>query len=105
MIRAGRFAGIGDEITVVVQKARPIATGTAVGAAAATKVRRGDVRRALVVRTKKGVTRPDGTVVRFDDNACILLNNKKEPAGSRIIGAIALEAGQKKVLSLAPKII
>ena len=65
-----------DEIVVVIQKDRPIPQWTAAGSAAANKVRRGDVRRAVVVRTKKETRRPDGRWIRFDDNAAVLLNNK-----------------------------
>ena len=96
----------GDEIVVVVQKARPISN--APGQANTQKVRRGDVRHAVIVRTKKEMTRPDGRVIRFDDNACVLLNNKKEPLGTRVNGVVANElraAGWGKIASLAPKVI
>ncbi|PWN45354.1 ribosomal protein L14 [Ceraceosorus guamensis] len=104
------LARVGDEIVVVIQKAKPIAhtTGNVSAAALAARVRRGDVRRAVVVRTKKEIQRADGRVVRFDDNACVLLNNKKEPAGTRINGAVSQELrhhGWSKILSLAPKVV
>ncbi|KAJ1032625.1 hypothetical protein NDA16_000648 [Ustilago loliicola] len=97
---------VGDEIVVVVQKARPISNVP--GQASTQKVRRGDVRHAVIVRTKKEMTRPDGRVIRFDDNACVLLNNKKEPLGTRVNGVVANElraAGWGKIASLAPKVI
>ncbi|KDN46040.1 hypothetical protein RSAG8_04547, partial [Rhizoctonia solani AG-8 WAC10335] len=70
------MAKVGDEIVVVIRRARPISS-TALASATAIKVRKGDVRRALVVRTKKEVMRPDGRYIRFDDNAGVLLNNVK----------------------------
>ena len=72
--------GVGDEIVCVVKRARPI-PATALLSSTAVKVKKGDVRRALIVRTKKPFARPDGRIVRFDDNACVLLNNKKEMIG------------------------
>ncbi|PWN93340.1 ribosomal protein L14 [Acaromyces ingoldii] len=105
------LARIGDEIVVVVKKARPIAHGTQAGpASAAPKVRKGDVRRAVVVRTSKETTRKlgDGRTVRFDDNACVLLNQRKEPLGTRITGVVGAELRQKgwsKILALAGKVV
>ncbi|PWN27128.1 ribosomal protein L14 [Jaminaea rosea] len=101
------LATVGDEIVVVIQKARPIPLN-ATGPASAPKIRRGDVRHAVVVRTRKELKRPDGRVVRFDDNACVLLNNRKEPLGTRISGAVASELrgrGWGKILSLAGKVV
>ncbi|KAG8931417.1 hypothetical protein FRC03_011389 [Tulasnella sp. 419] len=101
------MASVGDEIVVVIQKARPI-PATASGSANALKVRRGDVRRALVVRTKKESKRPDGRIIRFDDNAAVLLNNKKELLSSRINGVVSADLRMKgwgKIASLAPKVI
>lgn len=72
------------------------------------KVKRGDVRRAVIVRTKKSITRPDGTSIRFDDNAAVLINNKKEPVGSRVTGVVASEVrnkGWSRIASLATKIV
>ena len=68
----------------------------------------GDVMNAVVVRTKKGVRRPDGSVIRFDENAAVLLNNKKEPVGTRIFGPVTRELrGEQfmKIISLAPEVI
>ncbi|CAO1617482.1 unnamed protein product [Parajaminaea phylloscopi] len=101
------LATVGDEIVVVIKKARPIALN-ATASASAPKIRRGDVRHAVVVRTKKELQRPDGRIVRFDDNACVLLNNKKEPMGTRINGTVASELrgrGWGKILSLAGKVV
>ncbi|KAI5476267.1 hypothetical protein MNV49_007904 [Pseudohyphozyma bogoriensis] len=101
------MARIGDEIVVVVKKARPVPATLAAGAQAA-KVRRGDVRRAVVVRTKYPTRRPDGRYVRFDDNAAVLVNSKKEMIGNRIGGVVAAELRAKgwgKICSLAPKVI
>lgn len=99
----------GDEVVVVVQKARPIPTNQIPGSSAnALKVRRGDVRHAVIVRTKKEAQRPDGRVVKFDDNACVLLNNRKEPLGSRVNGVVSSELRERgwgKILSLAPKVV
>src|SRR5436190_23539201 len=100
---------IGDRIVVVVQKQRSFGpeTGNAgsTSVAAANKVRRGDIRHAVVVRTAKKYQRPDGSVVKFDDNACVLINKNGEPIGSRVSGVVAAELRQKqwsKILSLAP---
>jgi len=80
----------GDRIIVVVQKQRSFGPeagpGGSVSVAAANKVRRGDIRHAVVVRTHKKYQRPDGSVVRFDDNACVLINKAGEPIGSRLNG-------------------
>lgn len=95
----------GDEVVVVIKKVRGL---TNYNAAGAPKVRRGDVKHAVIVRTKKEITRADGKVIRFDDNACVLINNKKEPLGTRINGVVASElraAGWGKIASLAPKVV
>ena len=78
----------GDRIIVVVQKSRSMGEGGPGGtsAAAANKVRRGDIRHAIIVRTAKKVQRKDGMVVRFDDNACALIGKNGEPLGTRING-------------------
>ncbi|GAA6019703.1 hypothetical protein JCM10207_009235 [Rhodosporidiobolus poonsookiae] len=105
------MARIGDEIVVVVKRARPnplTGPGASSGAGGAPKVRRGDVRRAVVVRTKYPTRRPDGRYVRFDDNAAVLVNNKKEMVGNRIGGVVAAELrarGWGKIVSLAPKVV
>ncbi|KAL1405082.1 54S ribosomal protein L38, mitochondrial [Vanrija albida] len=107
-------ATVGDEVTCVINKARPITLGGP--ATNVQKVRRGDVRRAVIVRTKKPIMRSDGRVVRFDDNACVLLNNKGDVLGTRITGVVSAELRKidggadpngrwSKVLSLAPKIV
>ncbi|KAF8680233.1 universal ribosomal protein uL14 family [Rhizoctonia solani] len=104
-MRSG-MAKVGDEIVVVIRRARPI-SATALASATAIKVRKGDVRRALVVRTKKEVMRPDGRYIRFDDNAAVLLNNKKELLGTRIGGVVSADLrmkGWSKIASLAPKV-
>lgn len=92
-----RYAGIGDIIKVSVKEAIPRG-----------KVKKGDVHNALVVRTKKGVRRRDGSLIRFDSNAAVILNNKLEPIGTRVFGPVAreLRAGNHiKILSLAPEVL
>lgn len=98
----------GDEIVCVVKRARPINPSLLGTQAATLKVKKGDVRHAVIVRTKKEVSRPDGRYIRFDDNACILLNQKKEPLGTRVLGVVAAELRQKKwmkLVSLAPRVV
>lgn len=100
------WGSVGDEIVVVVQKARPISAATQ-ASVNAIKVRRGDVRRAVIVRTRKPVRRPDGSFIRFDDNAAVLLNNKKEMLGTRIGGIVSADLrlkGWGKIVSLAPRV-
>jgi len=97
----------GDRIIVVVQKQRNFGpeSGGAVSVSAANKVRRGDIRHAVVVRTAKEMQRKDGSVVKFDDNACVLINKGGEPIGSRMNGVVGKELRDKrwsKILSLAP---
>lgn len=97
----------GDRIVVVVQKQRNFGpeSGGAVSVSAANKVRRGDIRHAVVVRTAKKYQRPDGSVVKFDDNACVLINKGGEPIGSRMNSVVGKELRNKKwskILSLAP---
>ncbi len=92
-----KYASIGDVIVVTVKDAIPNA-----------RVKRGEVRRAVVVRTKKGLPRPDGTYIRFDDNAAVLLDTQREPVGTRIFGPVARELrGRKfmKIISLAPEVL
>ncbi|AAO09260.1 50S ribosomal protein L14 [Vibrio vulnificus] len=93
-----RYAHIGDVIKVTVKEAIPRG-----------KVKKGDVLKAVVVRTRKGVRRPDGSVIRFDRNACVLLNNNTEqPIGTRIFGPVTRELrGDKfmKIVSLAPEVL
>ena len=90
-------ASIGDIIVVTVKDAIPNA-----------RVKRGEVRRAVVVRTKKGIPRPDGSYIRFDDNAAVLLDVQREPVGTRIFGPVARELrGRRfmKIISLAPEVL
>ncbi|KAI4184167.1 MAG: hypothetical protein L6R41_004933 [Letrouitia leprolyta] len=102
-----RHARIGDRIIVVVQKSRNLGEagpGGSTGSNTAAKVRRGDIRHAIVVRTAKKVQRPDGMVVKFDDNACALIGKNGEPIGTRINGVVGSELRDKKwskILSLA----
>ena len=94
---------------MVVQKQRNFGPesgpGGSVSVSAANKVRRGDIRHAVVVRTAKQYSRPDGSVVKFDDNACVLINKGGEPIGSRLSSVVGQELRGKKwskILSLAP---
>ncbi|CAH6784467.1 50S ribosomal protein L14 [Vibrio fortis] len=93
-----RYAHIGDIIKVTVKEAIPRG-----------KVKKGDVLKAVVVRTRKGVRRPDGSVIRFDSNACVLLNDTTEqPVGTRIFGPVTRElrnAKFMKIVSLAPEVL
>lgn len=92
-----RYAGIGDTIVVTVKSAVP-------GGGDAKK---GTVSKAVVVRTKKEIRRPDGSYIRFDDNACVLLNNAGELRGTRIFGPVAreLRSNYMKIVSLAPEVL
>ena len=92
-----RYAGIGDIIKVSVKDAIPRG-----------KVKKGDVFSAVVVRTKKGVRRPDGSLIRFDGNAAVLLNNQMQPIGTRIFGPVTRELRSErfmKIISLAPEVL
>ena len=92
-----RYAGIGDIIKVSIKDAIPRG-----------RVKKGDVYNAVVVRTAKGVRRPDGSLIRFDGNAAVLLNNKLEPIGTRIFGPVTRELrGERfmKIVSLAPEVL
>jgi large subunit ribosomal protein L14 len=92
-----RYAGIGDVIKVTVKDAIPRG-----------KVKKGDVYNAVVVRTRKGVRRPDGSLIRFDGNAAVLLNNQLQPIGTRIFGPVTRELrGERfmKIISLAPEVL
>lgn len=91
-----RYASIGDTIVVTVKRALPSGG-----------VKKGTVSKALIVRTKKEIRRPDGSYIRFDDNACVLLNEAKEMRGTRIFGPVAREVRAKnmKVVSLAPEVL
>ena len=92
-----RYAGIGDVIVGTVKDANPGGT-----------VKKGEVVRAVVVRTRKGSRRPDGTYIRFDDNACVIIDTNKQPRGTRIFGPVARELRDRKfmrIVSLAPEVI
>jgi len=92
-----RYAGIGDIIKVSIRDAIPRG-----------KVKKGEVYSALVVRTRKGVRRPDGSVIRFDGNAAVILNANLQPIGTRIFGPVTRELrGEKymKIISLAPEVL
>ncbi|GBB99107.1 hypothetical protein RclHR1_03410020 [Rhizophagus clarus] len=111
----GRYGRIGDPITVVIKKARPISQtasttspSAASNPAAKLQIRKGEVKKALIVRTRKEMRRPDGRYIKFDDNACILLNNKQEPLGTRVLGVVGAELRNKKwgkVISLASRVV
>ena len=92
-----RFARVGDIIVATVKTATPGAT-----------VKKGEVVRAVIVRTNKPVRRNDGSQVRFDDNAAVVINNAKEPRGTRIFGPVARELRDRqfmKIVSLAPEVL
>ena len=92
-----RYAHVGDVIVVSVKEAIPRG-----------RVKKGEVRKAVVVRTSKAIRRPDGTVIRFDTNAAVLLNNQNEPMGTRIFGPVPRELRAKnymKTISLAPEVL
>ena len=92
-----RYATIGGVIVVAVREALPRA-----------KVKKGDVKRAVIVRTKKEIRRPDGSYIRFDDNSAVLIDASGEPIGTRIFGPVARELRAKKfmkIISLAPEVL
>ena len=92
-----RYASIGDLIVVSVKEAIPNG-----------KVKKGDVAKAVVVRTAKEIGRPDGSFIRFDTNSAVLIDGQKEPVGTRIFGPVARELRAKrfmKILSLAPEVL
>ena len=92
-----RYAGVGDIIKVTVKDAAPRG-----------RAKKGDVYNAVVVRTAKGVRRPDGSLIKFDNNAAVLLNNKLEPSGTRIFGPVTRELRTErcmKIVSLAPEVL
>ena len=91
-----RYARVGDKIVVAVKNAIPNG-----------EVKKGSVSKAVVVRVSKEYRRPDGSYVRFDDNACVLLNNAGEMRGTRIFGPVAREVreGYTKIVSLAPEVL
>ncbi|KAJ3125065.1 hypothetical protein HK098_000622 [Nowakowskiella sp. JEL0407] len=113
VIGGARHASLGDEIVCVVKKAKTVAntsgdSSSAVATGGIARLKKGEVSRGLVVRTRKEVRRLDGTYVRFDENAVVMLNKQGQPIGNRIMGPIAAECRQKrwgKVVALAQKIV
>ncbi len=91
-----RYASVGDIIVVAIKHV-----------IASSEVKKGAVSKAIIVRTKKEIRRPDGSYIRFDDNACVLLNNAGELRGSRIFGPVAreLRSTNMKIVSLAPEVL
>jgi large subunit ribosomal protein L14 len=92
-----KYASIGDVVVVSVKEAIPNS-----------KVKKGEVHKAVVVRTRRAVRRPDGSYIRFDDNSAVLINNQLEPIGTRIFGPVARELRAKKfmkIVSLAPEVL
>ena len=92
-----RYASVGDVIVASVKKATPTA-----------KVKKGKVVKAVIVRTHKEIQRENGSLIRFDDNAAVILDDKREPIGTRIFGPVAREvryAGFMKIVSLAPEVV
>lgn len=92
-----RYASLGDVIVVSVKEASPNS-----------KVKKGDVMKAVIVRTAKEVGRPDGSYIKFDSNSAVLIDNQREPVGTRIFGPVARELRAKqfmKILSLAPEVL
>jgi large subunit ribosomal protein L14 len=92
-----RYASIGDVIVVSVKDAIPNG-----------RVKKGEVRRAVVVRTAKSIPRPDGSFIKFDDNAAVLIDAAREPVGTRIFGPVARELRARrfmKIISLAPEVL
>lgn len=81
--------GLGDRIVVVVQKQRNFGPESSTSTGIANKVRRGDIRHAVVVRAAKEMQRPDGSIVKFDDNACVLVNKTGDPIGTRMNGQLS----------------
>jgi len=92
-----RYATVGDVIVVSVKEAMPNS-----------KVKKGDVMKAVIVRTKKEIARPDGSYIKFDDNSAVLITQQNEPVGTRIFGPVARELRAKnfmKIISLAPEVL
>ncbi len=92
-----RYASVGDKIVVTVKSA-----------ISSSNLKKGTISRAVIVRTKKEVRRKDGSYIRFEDNAAVLLNNNDEPRGTRIFGPVARELREKqfmKIVSLAPEVL
>ena len=92
-----RYAGVGDIIKITIKEAIPNS-----------RVRKGELFNAVVVRTRHGVRRPDGSLIRFDRNAAVLLNEQKQPVGTRIFGAVTRELRSEqfmRIISLAPEVL
>ena len=92
-----RYASVGDKIVVTIKQTTPNGT-----------MKKGQVSTAVVVRTKKEVRRKDGSYIRFDDNAAVLINNQMEPTGTRVFGPVGRELREKKfmkIISLAPEVV
>ena len=92
-----RYAGIGDIVVVAVKEAIPTST-----------IKKGSIEKAVIVRLSKEYRRPDGTYIRFDDNACVIIDENKNPKGKRIFGPVARELREKdfmKIVSLAPEVL
>jgi large subunit ribosomal protein L14 len=92
-----RYASVGDMVVITIKDALP--TGA---------VKKGEIVRAVVVRTKKEIRRADGSYIRFDENAAVIVNDQKEPRGTRIFGPVARELREKqfmKIISLAPEVV
>ncbi len=92
-----KYAGVGDVVVVAVKSAIPNSP-----------VKKGSVQKAVIVRTKKEIRRKDGTYIRFDENAAVILNDKGDPRGTRIFGPVARELREKnymKIVSLAPEVL
>ena len=92
-----RYARIGDVIVVTVKKAIP-----------GTELKKGAISKAVIVRTRKEMRRKDGSYIRFDDNAAVLINNQMEPTGTRVFGPVGRELREKKfmkIISLAPEVV
>lgn len=92
-----RYASVGDVIVVSIRDALPNS-----------KVKKGSVMKAVIVRSKKGLRRPDGSVIRFDTNSAVLIDNNQQPIGTRIFGPVARELRAKrflKIISLAPEVL
>ena len=92
-----RYAGVGDVVVAAVKKAAP-----------GGQVKKGEVGKAVIVRTVKGIKRPDGSTLRFDENAAVIIKDDKTPRGTRIFGPVARELRDKdylKILSLAPEVL
>lgn len=92
-----RYAGIGDIVVVAIKEAIPTST-----------IKKGSIEKAVIVRLSKESRRPDGTYIRFDDNACVIIDENKNPKGKRIFGPVARELREKdfmKIVSLAPEVL